>query len=652
MWRRPGQLGGHREKVMSSRVGLDQEKGMSKKRKREGGRLPHMRVSKSGRIQNKFGLRYYPTPNASGRCVVGLSSAGRVAHVFLNILVYVLFSNLDPKKVKPGHTIDHIDRVPTNNCFENLQIANKKEQRANQDRSGVTRGVPVVATNLETNEKVRYGSAREAARATGVSKTMVVECCQGKQEKSKGYSFAYAESQEPMEGEVFKPFGNKGHQVSNMGRIKLKSGTIFTPVSVDEDGYYFFAGERVHILVCTAFKGPRPSKEHTVDHLDGDKSNNTAVNLEWATKQEQSLNQGEHRPRATNQWRGRQVTTTVSTGEWIPFTTVKEAAKGTGCVAQHIHDCANPNQNRKKAKDGNGVEWEWKKVDGAPIGRTIHTTKEFTSWQVFETIQLEEYALVHPRAYLGPDSVEYRELTTAAIMALQPIMMQVLLMQWAKRDDFSNTLLRDLAQLVRIKAPTAALPSSVVQKYQNDEQTVINIENNAAEKSEGESLAYLYHLSTTQKFEVMKKWVKDGNMLPWRPTYTSHHAFVNMGRDRMRQALQAPQDMEEFEACATLFVACSDAGLWGMSIYPDITEHIPPELYMKLATAALWYRGATVLAPARDVTLKGGMQTTSEDFSSTAQKLMQSYTGGWLQCARAALHLIRNGVHVPRADGN
>lgn len=390
MWRRPGQLGGHREKVMSSRVGLDQEKGMSKKRKREGGRLPHMRVSKSGRIQNKFGLRYYPTPNASGRCVVGLSSAGRVAHVFLNILVYVLFSNLDPKKVKPGHTIDHIDRVPTNNCFENLQIANKKEQRANQDRSGVTRGVPVVATNLETNEKVRYGSAREAARATGVSKTMVVECCQGKQEKSKGYSFAYAESQEPMEGEVFKPFGNKGHQVSNMGRIKLKSGTIFTPVSVDEDGYYFFAGERVHILVCTAFKGPRPSKEHTVDHLDGDKSNNTAVNLEWATKQEQSLNQGEHRPRATNQWRGRQVTTTVSTGEWIPFTTVKEAAKGTGCVAQHIHDCANPNQNRKKAKDGNGVEWEWKKVDGAPIGRTIHTTKEFTSWQVFETTQQAE----------------------------------------------------------------------------------------------------------------------------------------------------------------------------------------------------------------------------------------------------------------------
>lgn len=39
----------------------------------------------------------------------------------------------------------------------------------------------------------------------------------------------------------------------------------------------------VHRLVCEAFHGPRPSPDHYVAHWDGDKRNNAAVNLRWAT---------------------------------------------------------------------------------------------------------------------------------------------------------------------------------------------------------------------------------------------------------------------------------------------------------------------------------------------------------------------------------
>ena len=46
---------------------------------------------------------------------------------------------------------------------------------------------------------------------------------------------------------------------------------------------------RVHILVCLAFHGPAPTELHTVNHKDGDKKNNVPENLEWMTRQEQSI---------------------------------------------------------------------------------------------------------------------------------------------------------------------------------------------------------------------------------------------------------------------------------------------------------------------------------------------------------------------------
>lgn len=41
--------------------------------------------------------------------------------------------------------------------------------------------------------------------------------------------------------------------------------------------------ESVHVLVATAFYGPRPSSGHVPDHLDNNPSNNRADNLEWVT---------------------------------------------------------------------------------------------------------------------------------------------------------------------------------------------------------------------------------------------------------------------------------------------------------------------------------------------------------------------------------
>lgn len=49
-----------------------------------------------------------------------------------------------------------------------------------------------------------------------------------------------------------------------------------------------------HILVCTAFHGPRPSPKHQVDHINRNKWDNRPENLRWVTCRENHLNTNRH----------------------------------------------------------------------------------------------------------------------------------------------------------------------------------------------------------------------------------------------------------------------------------------------------------------------------------------------------------------------
>jgi hypothetical protein len=71
---------------------------------------------------------------------------------------------------------------------------------------------------------------------------------------------------------------------------------------VGSEGYPFVAiilnGKRitrpVHVLVCSAFHGPKPSAIHEVRHLDGTRSNNDPTNLAWGTPAENEADKRRH----------------------------------------------------------------------------------------------------------------------------------------------------------------------------------------------------------------------------------------------------------------------------------------------------------------------------------------------------------------------
>lgn len=101
-----------------------------------------------------------------------------------------------------------------------------------------------------------------------------------------------------LDGEIWKDItGCSSHQVSNMGRIYVKStnqifyGHIYQRyryVSINDDSgkIHHYA---VHRLVAQAFI-PNPDNKPEVDHIDSDPNNNKAVNLRWVDHDEQMKN--------------------------------------------------------------------------------------------------------------------------------------------------------------------------------------------------------------------------------------------------------------------------------------------------------------------------------------------------------------------------
>lgn len=100
--------------------------------------------------------------------------------------------------------------------------------------------------------------------------------------------FVFLMVTDPLETEVWKTLEIRGKIVgfSSFGKFQDSNG-IKKTVTPSKGGYcsvqIAYKQFQFHNLMCTAFHGEKPSKDHVADHIDLNPTNNRPDNLRWLT---------------------------------------------------------------------------------------------------------------------------------------------------------------------------------------------------------------------------------------------------------------------------------------------------------------------------------------------------------------------------------
>lgn len=162
----------------------------------------------------------------------------------------------------------------------------------------------------------------------------------------------------------------KGKQVKGFERYSVtKDGIVFNnetkkPLTPNKKktGYYEVClfdenhqrhYKTIHRIVAEAYCG-NPDKKLEVNHIDGDKSNNCANNLEWATRNENLKHAFQTGLKAKDTSARGIVATSIEKGTSIRFSSIYEAAKALGISKGNICLCC-----QGKRPFANGYEWRY-----------------------------------------------------------------------------------------------------------------------------------------------------------------------------------------------------------------------------------------------------------------------------------------------------
>ena len=193
------------------------------------------------------------------------------------------------------HTVDHIDRLPINNCLWNLRWASISDQIKNQSkRKEQVDGVSVIGTHVETGEIITFPST-SGARAAGYYH--VAACLSGQRKHSGGYIWSFPEELPDIPGEDWRLWRTGQYKVwvSDMNRIMYEFSNGYrkkmysTDLALRGEYHQISDNDKIsqsfHRVVWTVFNGDIPC-DKIINHIDHDKTNNSLYNLEIISQSE------------------------------------------------------------------------------------------------------------------------------------------------------------------------------------------------------------------------------------------------------------------------------------------------------------------------------------------------------------------------------
>jgi Fe-S-cluster containining protein len=261
-------------------------------------------VSSFGKVRNKKTGRVLKACNNGGYYCVGLSNIKTKTYSVHRLVCDAFIPNNENKE-----HVNHKDKNGLNNNINNLEWMTPHENNIHRSlgvKQTTNQNLVIYRMNTETNEKLEtYNSIDDASKwlvSQGLTsnvnsaKSSISCTIRGVYKSSFGFKWSKVE-QEILENEQWMEvkMDNKvieGYYVSSLGRFKNTKGVIMTDYKAHHSGYVYVRVNiqkyALHRLVALMFL-PNLENKPFVNHIDGNKTNNSANNLEWVTCSENNL---------------------------------------------------------------------------------------------------------------------------------------------------------------------------------------------------------------------------------------------------------------------------------------------------------------------------------------------------------------------------
>lgn len=256
-------------------------------------------VSNLGKVRNNKTGRLLRQAIRGGYSFVGLSKNCKGTTKPVHRLVTLAFiENPDNKE-----QVNHIDKNRSNNNVSNLEWNTPLENNVHRSTNVIqttNQNIQVWRVDKDTNEKLElYNSLEEAgewciikgfAKNAETARVSISNSIRGVNKTSSGFKWIKKE-QEHLDNEEWRNVKINGQEyenyfVSSLGRFKNSKGIIMENYKPHHSGYIFLRVNiqkyALHRIIAMTFLD-NPENKPAVNHIDGNKTNNSVSNLEWCT---------------------------------------------------------------------------------------------------------------------------------------------------------------------------------------------------------------------------------------------------------------------------------------------------------------------------------------------------------------------------------